>query len=216
MPSCCQALTSTPPPMGSVALLGSIPRPDGPLVPVHTATIPPAAVCHRATTCSLCLCGTARGPVFPLTWPPPPCKCSAGVATDADHAMVCEKVAKMTQMRHDNVVKALRLVVLPAAAIRRRSLAAGPWRARRAWLNASAGATSWPCCRGSSLRQQMSWLCMRLRSRTLLRPPRQLGGLWRGPNRPSGPGSGRMCLIMLHSGLCRLCLRRAGTRARRW
>ena len=29
---------------------------------------------------------------------PPPCKCRAGVAAEADHAMVCEKVAKMTQM----------------------------------------------------------------------------------------------------------------------
>ena len=29
---------------------------------------------------------------------PVPCKCSAGVAAEADHAMVSEKVAKMTQM----------------------------------------------------------------------------------------------------------------------
>ena len=42
---------------------------------------------------------------------PPPCKCSAGVAAEADHLMVCEKVAKMTEMRHDNVANALRLVV---------------------------------------------------------------------------------------------------------
>ena len=42
---------------------------------------------------------------------PPPCKCRAGVAAEADHAMVCEKVAKMTQMRHDNLANALRLVV---------------------------------------------------------------------------------------------------------
>ena len=44
---------------------------------------------------------------------PPPCKCSAGVAPEADldHTMVCEKVAKMTQMRHDNLANALRLVV---------------------------------------------------------------------------------------------------------
>ena len=34
----------------------------------------------------------------------PPCKCRAGVAAEADHRMVCEKVAKMTQMRHDNLV----------------------------------------------------------------------------------------------------------------
>ena len=33
--------------------------------------------------------------------PPPPCKCSAGVTAEAEHAMVCEKVAKMTHMRHE-------------------------------------------------------------------------------------------------------------------
>ena len=42
---------------------------------------------------------------------PPPCKCRAGVAAEAYHAMVCEKVAKMTQMRHDTLANALRLVV---------------------------------------------------------------------------------------------------------
>ena len=42
---------------------------------------------------------------------PPPCKCSAGVAAEADHANVCGKVAKMTQMGHDNLANALRLVV---------------------------------------------------------------------------------------------------------
>ena len=41
---------------------------------------------------------------------PPPCKCRAGVAAEADHAMVCEKVAKMTQMRHDYLANAWRLV----------------------------------------------------------------------------------------------------------
>ena len=41
---------------------------------------------------------------------PPPCKCSAGVAAFPDHAMVCQKVAKSTQMRHDNLALALRLV----------------------------------------------------------------------------------------------------------
>ena len=30
---------------------------------------------------------------------PPTCKCSAGVAAEAYHAMVSEKTAKMTQMR---------------------------------------------------------------------------------------------------------------------
>ena len=42
---------------------------------------------------------------------PPPCKCSAGVAAEADHVMVCEKVPKMTQMCHDNLANALHLVV---------------------------------------------------------------------------------------------------------
>ena len=35
----------------------------------------------------------------------------SSVAAEADHAMVCEKVPKMTQMRHDNLENALRLVV---------------------------------------------------------------------------------------------------------
>ena len=39
------------------------------------------------------------------------CTRSAGVPAEADHAMVCEKVAKMTQMRPDNLANALRLVV---------------------------------------------------------------------------------------------------------
>ena len=67
---------------------------------------------------------------------PPPCKCRASVAATADHAMVCEKVAKMTQMRHDKLENALRLVVSACrcqstAAANRRSLATGPWPARR-------------------------------------------------------------------------------------
>ena len=73
---------------------------------------------------------------------------------------------------------------LPTAANRRRSLATGPWPARR--LNASAGATSWRCCHGTGLRQWMPWLRMRLLSRTLLRLARKLGGLRRGLNRPCG------------------------------
>ena len=47
-------------------------------------------------------------------------------------------------------------------------------------------------------------------SRTLLRLPRKLGGLRRLPNRPSGHGLGRMCQIILLSGLCCLRLRRMG------
>ena len=42
---------------------------------------------------------------------PPSCKGSAGVAAEAGHAMVHEKVAKMTQMRHDCPANALCLVV---------------------------------------------------------------------------------------------------------
>ena len=42
---------------------------------------------------------------------PPACRCSVGVAAKADHAMVCEKVAKMSQMRHAILANALHLVV---------------------------------------------------------------------------------------------------------
>ena len=59
---------------------------------------------------------------------PAPCNCSAGAAAEADHAMVCEKVAKMTQMRHDNLANASRLVLSAcscqsAAELRYRALA---------------------------------------------------------------------------------------------
>ena len=47
---------------------------------------------------------------IPADVAPLPRKCRAGIAAEADHAMVCEKVAKMTQMRHDNLANALRLV----------------------------------------------------------------------------------------------------------
>ena len=46
------------------------------------------------------------GHQVPADVAPPPCKCRAGVAAEADHAMVCEKVAKMTRMRHDNLANA--------------------------------------------------------------------------------------------------------------
>ena len=42
---------------------------------------------------------------------PLPCKMQSRRAAEADHAMVYEKVAKMTQMRHDNLENALRMVV---------------------------------------------------------------------------------------------------------
>lgn len=34
---------------------------------------------------------------------PPPCKYSAGVAAEEDNAMVCEKVAKTTQIGHNTL-----------------------------------------------------------------------------------------------------------------
>ena len=110
--------------------------------------------------------------------------------------MVCEKVAKLTQMRHmhDKLVNAFCLVISACSC---QSAEERLYRAladtRRAWLNANAGAKSWRCGRGSSLPQWMSWLRMRLRSRTLLRLLRKLGRLRRGLNGPSRPRSGRMC-----------------------
>ena len=47
----------------------------------------------------------------PANMPPPPCRCNAGVAFHADQVIVFEKVAKMTQMRHDNLADALYLVI---------------------------------------------------------------------------------------------------------
>ena len=61
---------------------------------------------------------------------PPPCKCSAGVAAEA-LAIVREEVAKMTQMRHDNLATPCAWS-LRAAANRRQSLATGSLPARRA------------------------------------------------------------------------------------
>ena len=118
--------------------------------------------------------------------------------------MVCEKVVNMTQMRHDNLANALRLVV---AACSCQSAAEPRYRA----LAGKKGTVKFQR-RGDivavlprlELTAAVSWLRMRLRSRTLLRLPRQLGGLRRGLTRPSGHGSGRMCRIMRHSGLCQL------------
>ena len=46
---------------------------------------------------------------------PPPCLCGAGCAATPDHAMVCKKCAKPTQMRHDLVASAVRRVVCRAS-----------------------------------------------------------------------------------------------------
>lgn len=40
-----------------------------------------------------------------------PCECNAGVAVEASHAVVCEKAAKLTKVRHETLAKPLRLVV---------------------------------------------------------------------------------------------------------
>ena len=42
---------------------------------------------------------------------PMPCNCRAGIAAEVDHAMACEKLAKMSQMCHDDLANALRPVV---------------------------------------------------------------------------------------------------------
>jgi len=99
--------------------------------------------------------------------------------------MVCEKVAKMTQMRHDNLANALRLVV---------SAATNRWRSSRYRVLASNNGIAECQGRGDiaavlpqlqHLAVDVSWR-MRLRSRTLLRLPRKPGGPRRGLNGPSG------------------------------
>ena len=128
--------------------------------------------------------------------------------------MACEKVANMTQMRHDNLANALRLVISACSC---QSAAEPRYRA----LAGKKGMVE--CQRRGDivavlLRLELAAVdvvqCV-CEGCTLLRLPRQLGGLRRGLNGPSGRGSGRMFLIMLHSRLCRLRLRCAGTWARR-
>jgi hypothetical protein len=62
------------------------------------------------------VCGRHRmGLGAPTTVDPPPCLCGAGCASTPDHAMLCKNVAKMTQMRHDIVVSAVRRVISRAS-----------------------------------------------------------------------------------------------------
>lgn len=62
------------------------------------------------------VCGRHRlGLGVPMSVDPPPCLCGAGEASTPDHAMLCKNVAKMTQMRHDIVVSAVRRVVCRAS-----------------------------------------------------------------------------------------------------
>lgn len=61
------------------------------------------------------VCGRHRlglGP--PTSVPQPPCDCGRGNAGCPDHAMLCLRVQKMTQMRHDIVAAAVRRVVCRA------------------------------------------------------------------------------------------------------
>ena len=133
--------------------------------------------------------------------------------------MVCEQVGKKTQMRHDILADALRLVV-PACSCqstteRRYRALAGKKGMEKGMVEYQRRGDILAVLPGLSLRQWMSWLRTRLRSRTLLRLPRQVGGLRRGLNRRRGCSSGRLCWIMLHSGLCWSRLRYAGTWAMR-
>ncbi|NJN00175.1 MAG: hypothetical protein HC793_00355 [Aquincola sp.] len=62
------------------------------------------------------VCGRHRmGLGVPTTVDAPPCLCGSGCASTPDHAMLCKNVAKMTQMRHDIVVSAVRRVVCRAS-----------------------------------------------------------------------------------------------------
>ena len=111
MPPCCQASTSTPP-RGSATLPGSMARPEGP----PGRPFPIAITGDRMTLGNgmfIVSVWHRRGHHVTADAAPPLCKRSAGVAAKADHAMVCEKVAKMPQMRHDNLANALSS--LPAA-----------------------------------------------------------------------------------------------------
>ena len=62
------------------------------------------------------VCGRHRlGLGVPTSVDAPPCLCGAGCASTPDHAMLCKNVAKMTQLRHDIVVSAVRRVVCRAS-----------------------------------------------------------------------------------------------------
>lgn len=60
--------------------------------------------CSLSRQC-LCICDH-------MDMPSAPCQCNAVVTGTAvaDHALVCTKVAKLAQMRHDTLVEAVHLV----------------------------------------------------------------------------------------------------------
>ena len=132
-----------------------------------------------------------------------PCKCTAGVAAKADYSMAYVD-GRVTEMRHDNLANALRPVVSTCSdqsAAERRCRTVG---GKEGMVDCQRRADIVAVLMRLSLRQRMSWLRTRLRSRTLLRLPRNQGELRRGLNGPCGRGSESMSQIMLPSGLCHL------------
>ena len=88
------------------------------------------------------------GTAFPLTWPP----AVLMQCRSCYRSRSCDGLREGSQ--HDPDVstwdvptweKPCTWSSMPAAANRRWTLSTGPWPARRAWLNASAGVTSWLC-----------------------------------------------------------------------
>ena len=151
----------------------------------------------------------------PADVPPPPYKFREHIAAEADHAVVCEKVAKMTQMRHDNLANALRLVV---SAYSYQSAAEPCYRA----LAGKKGMVE--CQRRGDIvavlpRLELAAVDVVVAHASAksyaAEAAKTAGWLRRGLNGPSGRVSGRVFLIMLHSGFCHLRLRRTGTWARR-
>ena len=131
--------------------------------------------------------------------------------------MVCEKVAKMTQMRHDNLANALRLVVSACSC---QSSAEPRYRA----LAGKKGICMAECQRRGDTVAVLPRLGLAAVDIVVAHASaksyaaevaKTAGWTLRRAERPSGRGSGRMSLITLHSGLCRLRLRCAGTWARR-
>ena len=204
MPKCGQVLTSTPP-RGRETLPGSAARPGA--AGAFLTAIPGGRMTPGNDMFIVSVWNRLRHHVPDVA--PPPCKCS-GAAAKVDYAMICKQVPKMTQMRNDNLENASRLVASRCGC----KVAAEPRYlalvSQKGIVECQRRVTSWRCCHGSSLRQWLPWLRMRLRSRTLLGLPTRLGGLRRGLNTPSGHGLGSLRRIMLLSSLCRLRLRRAG------
>ena len=147
------------------------------------------------------------GHLVPADVAAPPDQCSAGIAGKADHALVCENVAKVSQMRHDILANASRQVVSTCTC----QSAAEPS------YQALAGMKGMVECQR---RGDIEAVLPRLRlaavdvvvahaSAKLYAAEAAMTSWWterRGlsVNKLGGRSSGTMFLIMLHSGLCRL------------